>query len=74
MVYSYEEALASSTAYFKGDDLAAKVWINKYALKDTEGNLYELNPDDMHHRIASELARIERHYPILCQNRRSMNC
>ncbi len=62
-VYSYEEALASSTAYFKGDDLAAKVWINKYALKDTEGNLYELNPDDMHHRIASELARIERHYP-----------
>lgn len=62
-VYSYEEALESSTAYFKGDDLAAKVWINKYALKDTEGNLYELNPDDMHHRIASELARIERHYP-----------
>jgi ribonucleoside-diphosphate reductase alpha chain len=58
-----EEAFASSLTYFDGDDLAARVWINKYALKDSEGNLYEKNPDDMHHRIARELARIEQKYP-----------
>ena len=58
-----EEAFASSLTYFEGDDLAARVWINKYALKDSEGNLYEKNPDDMHHRIARELARIEQKYP-----------
>src|SRR5699024_752186 len=48
---------------FKGDDLAARVWVNKYALKDSEGRLYEKTPDDMHHRIAKELARIETKYP-----------
>jgi ribonucleoside-diphosphate reductase alpha chain len=61
--FSQEEAFASSLAYFEGDDLAARVWINKYALKDSEGNIYELNPNDMHQRIAKELARIEQKYP-----------
>lgn len=61
--YTQEEAYKSSFAYFKGDDLAAQVWINKYALKDSEGNLYELNPDDMHRRIAKEISRIEQKYP-----------
>lgn len=61
--YSYEEALESTKKYFKGDELAATVWINKYALKDSFGNLYEKNPDDMHHRLASELARIDSNYP-----------
>jgi ribonucleoside-diphosphate reductase alpha chain len=60
--YTYEEALAESTVYFGGDDLAAGVWINKYALKDSEGNIYEKSPDDMHRRIAKELARIELKY------------
>lgn len=61
--YSHEEALKASIAYFNGDDLAASVWLNKYALKDSQGNLYESTPDDMHRRIASELARIEARYP-----------
>lgn len=61
--FSQEEAYQSSLAYFKGDDLAAQVWVNKYALKDSEGNIYELNPDDMHHRIAREISRIEQKYP-----------
>ena len=60
--YSMEEAIESSRKYFNGDDLAATVWINKYALKDSFGNIYELNPDDMHKRIASEVARIEKKY------------
>ena len=61
-VYTYDEALEASTIYFKGDDLAAGVWISKYALKDSAGNIYEKTPDDMHHRIAGELARIELKY------------
>ena len=61
--YSFEEVIAKSTDYFKGDSLAANVWANKYALKDSKGNLYELTPDDMHHRIAREIARIEKRYP-----------
>ena len=61
--YSQEEAFQSSLAYFKGDDLAAQVWVNKYALKDSEGNIYELNPDHMHKRIAKEISRIEQKYP-----------
>ena len=61
-VYTHEEALAASTEYFKGDSMAAQVWINKYALKDSYGNLYEKTPDDMHRRIARELARIEKKY------------
>ncbi|MBN2348480.1 MAG: adenosylcobalamin-dependent ribonucleoside-diphosphate reductase [Bacteroidales bacterium] len=61
--YTYEEALKSSIEYFKGDELAATVWINKYALKDSFGNLFEKTPDDLHRRIAGELARIEVKYP-----------
>ncbi|RMF27121.1 MAG: adenosylcobalamin-dependent ribonucleoside-diphosphate reductase [Bacteroidetes bacterium] len=60
--FSYKAALKASTAYFGGDELAANVWINKYALKDSFGNLYEKTPDDMHRRIARELARIEKKY------------
>ena len=56
---AYEETLH----YFKGDDLAARVWVTKYALKDSDGNIYEKTPDDMHQRIASEVARIEKKYP-----------
>ncbi len=63
MTYTYEEAYAASTIYFNGDTLAANVWINKYALKDSEGKIYEKTPDDMHRRIAGELARIEAKYP-----------
>jgi ribonucleoside-diphosphate reductase alpha chain len=61
--YSYDEALKSSIEYFKGDELAATVWISKYALKDSYGNLYEKTPDDLHRRLSSELARIEKNYP-----------
>ncbi|NVN95692.1 MAG: adenosylcobalamin-dependent ribonucleoside-diphosphate reductase [Bacteroidetes bacterium] len=61
--FTYEEVMEKSTAYFQGDTLAASVWMNKYGLKDSAGNLYELSPDDMHHRIASEIARIEKKYP-----------
>ncbi|MDR2963732.1 MAG: adenosylcobalamin-dependent ribonucleoside-diphosphate reductase [Bacteroidales bacterium] len=60
--YSFEEALASSKEYFDGDELAASVWVNKYALKDSFGNLYEKNPDDMHRRLAREFARIDQKY------------
>ncbi len=60
--YSHEEVLAAATEYFKGDTLAANVWMNKYALKDSDGNIYERTPDDMHHRLASEVARIESKY------------
>ncbi|MBN2523441.1 MAG: adenosylcobalamin-dependent ribonucleoside-diphosphate reductase [Bacteroidales bacterium] len=61
--FSYEESLRSSIDYFKGDELAATVWINKYALKDSYGNLYEKTPDDMHRRLARELFRVEQKYP-----------
>ena len=57
--YTQDEAFNASLKYFKGDDLAARVWVNKYALKDSEGNIYELTPDDMHRRIAREIARVE---------------
>lgn len=62
-IYTYEEAFAATKDYFNGDELAARVWASKYALKDSYGNIYELTPDDMHHRLASELARIEQKYP-----------
>ena len=62
-IYSYDEAFEASKDYFKGDELAARVWASKYALKDSFGNIYELTPDAMHHRIASEIARIEKKYP-----------
>ncbi len=61
--YTQEEAFEASLSYFDGDDLAARVWVNKYALKDSEGILYERTPDDMHRRIAREIARIESKYP-----------
>ncbi len=61
--YTFEQAYEASLKYFNGDELAARVWANKYALKDSFGNLYELTPDDMHHRIASEIVRIENKYP-----------
>lgn len=61
-VFSHEEAFAAATEYFGGDTLAASVWLNKYALKDSFGKIYERNPDEMHRRIARELARIERLY------------
>ena len=60
--YTYEEAMASCLNYFGGDELAASVWINKYAMKDSSGNLYEKSPDDMHWRLAKEFARIEAKY------------
>ncbi|MCB9282826.1 MAG: adenosylcobalamin-dependent ribonucleoside-diphosphate reductase [Lewinellaceae bacterium] len=61
--YSHEEALKASVEYFEGDELAASVWVNKYALKDSYGRIYEKTPDHMHKRIARELARIEQKYP-----------
>lgn len=61
--YTYDEAYDATLRYFDGDELAARVWVTKYALKDSFGNLYEQTPDDMHHRIASEIARIEAKYP-----------
>lgn len=61
--YMHEEVLKAATVYFKGDALAANVWMNKYALKDSAGNLYELTPDDMHRRLAAEIYRIEKKYP-----------
>ena len=60
--YSQEEAFNASLEYFNQDDLAARVWLNKYALKDSHGNIYELTPNDMHRRIAKELARVEKKY------------
>lgn len=61
--YSYEEAYEASLKYFAGDELAARVWVNKYAMKDSFGNIYERSPQDMHWRIANEVARIEQKYP-----------
>ena len=61
--YNYQQAYEASLKYFDGDELAARVWATKYALKDSFGNLYELTPDDMHRRIAREIARIENKYP-----------
>lgn len=60
--YSYEEAYNSAIEYFKGDELAARVWVNKYAVKDSYGAIYEKSPEDMHWRIANEIARIESKY------------
>ena len=62
-VYTYQEAYEATLKYFDGDELAARVWASKYALKDSFGHIYELTPDDMHHRIAKEIARIEKKYP-----------
>lgn len=62
MTYTYNEAFEASKKYFEGDELAARVWATKYALKDSQGNYFELTPDDMHRRIAREIARIEKKY------------
>ncbi len=61
--YTYDEAYDATLKYFDGDELAARVWVSKYALKDSFGNLFELSPGDMHHRIAGEISRIENNYP-----------
>ena len=61
--YTYEEAYEATLRYFDGDELAARVWVNKYAMKDSFGNIYEKDPTDMHWRIANEIARIENKYP-----------
>lgn len=68
-IYTYDEAFEASLAYFKGDELAARVWVNKYAMKDSFGNIYECSPEDMHWRLANEIARIENKYqnPVSAQ-------
>ena len=60
--YSYDEAFEAALQYFKGDELAARVWVNKYSMKDSYGHIYEVSPEDMHWRIANEIARIENKY------------
>jgi len=62
-IYSQEEVERAAFNFFQGDELASRVWTTKYALKDSDGNLYELTPNDMHHRLAGEIARIEQKYP-----------
>lgn len=61
--YTYDEAYKATLEYFEGDELAARVWVSKYALKDSYGNIYELKPSDMHRRLAREISRIEARYP-----------
>ena len=61
--YTYDQAYQATLKYFDGDALAAQVWVSKYALKDSDGNIFELTPDDMHRRLAAEIARIEAKYP-----------
>ncbi len=61
--YTFDDAFQKSLTYFKGDELAARVWVNKYALKDSHGNIFELSPDEMHRRLAKEIHRIEKKYP-----------
>ena len=61
-IYTYDEAFEASLKYFNGDELAARVWVSKYALKDSYGNIYEQTPEDMHNRIADEIVRIENNY------------
>jgi ribonucleoside-diphosphate reductase alpha chain len=61
-IYAYDEVVAATKDYFKGDELAAAVWVNKYAMKDSFGNIFERTPDDMHRRLAKEFARIEQQY------------
>ena len=61
--YTFEEAYEASLKYFDGDALAARVWVSKYAMKDSFGHIYEQTPTDMHWRIANEIARIEAKYP-----------
>ena len=67
---TYNDAVARSKEYFGGDELAATVWVSKYALKDSFGHIYESSPEDMHHRIAAEIERIEKN----CRATRSSRC
>ena len=60
--YTYDDAFKAALDYFGGDELAARVWVNKYAVKDSFGNIYEKSPEDMHWRIANEIARVEAQY------------
>ncbi len=62
-IHTYDDAYEASLSYFDNDELSARVWVSKYALKDSYGNIYELTPEDMHHRLAREIARIESNYP-----------
>lgn len=62
-IFNQQEVEKATLKYFRGDDLATRVWATKYALKDSYGNIYEQTPDDMHRRLASEIARIEEKYP-----------
>jgi ribonucleoside-diphosphate reductase alpha chain len=61
-IYSYDEAFEASMKYFARDELAARVWVNKYAMKDSFGQIFEKSPEDMHWRIANEIARVEQKY------------
>ena len=61
-IYTYDEAFKVALEYFNGDELAARVWVNKYAVKDSFGNIYEKSPEEMHWRIANEIARVEAKY------------
>ena len=61
--YTYLQVLEATTQYFQGDDFAAKVFVDKYALQNLQGEYLELTPNDMHHRLAKEFARIEKKYP-----------
>ena len=63
-IYTYEQVLEKSISYFKGDELAATTWMNKYAMKDADGEFVEQSPDDMHRRMAKEFGRIEANYKI----------
>lgn len=72
--YSYEEAYSASLNYFNGDELAARVWVNKYAMKDSFGHIYERSPEDMHWRIANEIARIESNTPMRSVPSRCSTC
>ncbi|GAB6011408.1 adenosylcobalamin-dependent ribonucleoside-diphosphate reductase [Viscerimonas tarda] len=69
-VYTFDQAYEAALNYFEGDELAAKVWVNKYALKDAKGNIYELSPVDMHQRLADEIGRIEQKYENPLSNER----
>lgn len=72
--YSYDEAFDASLKYFDGDELAARVWVNKYAMKDSFGNIYEQSPEDMHNRLANEISRIEQKYQTRCRQVRYSSC
>ncbi len=71
--YTFDEAFKKALNYFDGDELAARVWVNKYALKDSQGNIFEGDPNDMHRRLAKEIHRIELKYPNPLSEEKLMN-